>query len=1331
MAKESFQARLDKLKRNRAAQFLLSQQMPELPEVRVWESLGDLPSGYVVKLGRFPCVFFLVYIVLISIVLGAAWRPVRIDADLEQYRTVDATSCWNQAVYLDAARHLRPVVDPDGLGNRSTFTISLYYATKEGTAMQEASAYEIRELEHRLQSLPGWASLCNSSGEEAWFRCSPGESMMNFIWPERSYFTEGNFNHFEMQFNGKSEEMLPTEATLAVLDTNTASSMHVGAFVPESTIDAQYSRQLRSTFSFTAPEDEPWPDAYKQTFEEFVRTELYPELKQLSEESREEVQDGTIWDVKKRVKIFFSGDVLSRHEVADALEQDCRLAIGAMVLTWLLLMFFMRSVFLGTAALATVCLTMPLTHVLVVVPAIGPVSFVCIFLIVGLGTDVLVLSAELFRRSGKEWPDRRSVAYRLGVLFVAVGLKLLPEFLTALSFLVHLASAMRPMREFALFMGASMVVAGLLAVSVFVPLLLINESAFSPFIRKLYPKATRWVLEPVWARLPAQQVAKGLLAVAERGYGDDKAQRPGSIVLVVTGAVTFLLLFPTVLATALSSTGSVLELFPPQHQRREGRPVMEAFGPAEPSTVPFPPEMTACGPDYASLRQLDRGCALQWCEAPLAEEDVVLDANSSFDVDGYTCTCYGRRASTEEEQELASNCSTVDAWAYVSGYDGAAVHGTEFDLEGAWVSYLEAAYDATAMTSTLKRKELPSLVLEHWESGRTDVADLVELPAVSITREDGFDLLVDEDCSYQEMCHCGPRACAAPHGYEPSPVPLVATSRRLTDDTLGQASQEDAAAEVQGSWDGDLRIVFGVKRLEGDFLDSQAQWTWDSRFNPDSAGAQRAMVSICEDFHDSLRVHSASCWILAFRDWLQARGERFPTDRFRDFHTQLEAFLSSNPRWQSQIWLDQDGRMRATAFLVRIMRPSGATAEDILEERDRWNDYVSARNYVAATTAAHAWTTSQYWANAEAEEKALASAWSIAWLAVAATLVAGLIYVRDARFMGLVTLVTLAACANLSFIIFCILGWRLGPWEVLLLTVFFCYFVSPAFRMGREYFSPHVQELQGPRDAYELERESALSLEAGARGLLQEGSVHPDGVGELGQVPESSSQEAVEQEPPVPEIIVTPKASAAAAVGHTTATPSAAASSLAVPAQDEGEVAEGADAETSQLAATPAYSPGFAASAAQALGLPLDLTMTSSKRLADTGDISGIDKSEVVKDGMTLDIASVVCDEEKPDAADEMWHHKVRVQRSLLLVAESVMCMAIKTQLGGIFLAACQLRLFSRLGVVALLFPLLAAPCILLVLPAALLLFGPGGYERDLDVAARWAYKEAKGYCCS
>eukprot|EP00971_Amphidinium_carterae_P009210 181558-Amphidinium_carterae.2 len=34
----------------------------------------------------------------------------------------------------------------------------------------------------------------------------------------------------------------------------------------------------------------------------------------------------------------------------------------------------------------------------------------------------------------------------------------------------------------------------------------------------------------------------------------------------------------------------------------------------------------------------------------------------------------------------------------------------------------------------------------------------------------------------------------------------------------------------------------------------------------------------------------------------------------------------------------------------------------------------------------------------------------------------------------------------------------LQSFKVLLLTVFFCYFASPAFRVGHEYFTPRIQD---------------------------------------------------------------------------------------------------------------------------------------------------------------------------------------------------------------------------------------------------------------------------------
>merc|ERR1712048_1552116 len=205
-------------------------------------------------------------------------------------------------------------------------------------------------------------------------------------------------------------------------------------------------------------------------------------------------------------------------------------------------------------------------------------------------------------------------------------------------------------------------------------------------------------------------------------------------------------------------------------------------------------------------------------------------------------------------------------------------------------------------------------------------------------------------------------------------------------------------------------VVYGITPLNQDFLDGKTEWAFDSKFDPESPWTQRAMLSMCSDAQqqENLNVLSTSCWIFDFRDWLNARGERFPVGRFGDFHSRLGSFMSDNEDASGAMWLNENGQMRATSLRFEVKL--GYSSYYILEDQKLWLEYVDKQNAVAHTTADMAWPTSQSWADAEAYYEALWSAWAIAGLTCAAVVLAGLLYTYDMTLVFTVVVVALLAC---------------------------------------------------------------------------------------------------------------------------------------------------------------------------------------------------------------------------------------------------------------------------------------------------------------------------------
>lgn len=249
----------------------------------------------------------------------------------------------------------------------------------------------------------------------------------------------------------------------------------------------------------------------------------------------------------------------------------------------------------------------------------------------------------------------------------------------------------------------------------------------------------------------------------------------------------------------------------------------------------------------------------------------------------------------------------------------------------------------------------------------------------------------------------------------------------------------------------EVHIVFGVDTSETEWptFAGSPDWSFDSEFQPSSPWAQRAMKSMCSDVPSNLNVLEKQCWILNFRKWRLDQGLKFPTGRFDNFQEELQKFLGWHPHSATAMWFDENNTMRASAFGLKVPARPDVDAHEIMKDRDLWLDYVQRMNSVAQSQARNAFATSQAWADAEAMDLSTRNAWHVVLLAIGVAVFAGLIYTWDAVFILVTIVLSVLACTWLSFFIFCLFGWAVGPWELILLVVFLSYAIEPVFRIGR------------------------------------------------------------------------------------------------------------------------------------------------------------------------------------------------------------------------------------------------------------------------------------------
>jgi len=1222
-----------------------------LPQLSTWENLVALPWLYCEKMGRVPYVFVMVYFVLLSIIIGMPWRTAHVNTNLDLYRSVDAPAARAHHTYLDVLDHQFGNYNSSSLEGRPAYQVNLFYEAKIDHVFSEASLLYIRSLEQELRNLPGWQRLCNESGQEASFRCEPGESLINFAWPMRTDLEERNYDYFHLSFDGRSDERLPVTATLAYLQETDAQSLSL--YLPEQLSDSekQTSTWLRSVASFTAPVGDD--GSYKERFDEFLATELFPKLRDMVDKTAEEQADLSLYENPIPIRLYFRGKELSDYEMKWTLAEDCKLAIGVLILVWLLMAFLARSAFLGLAMFFTLLLAVAVAYAAVVVDEVSMVSFLGIFLVMVLGTDSLLLAVKMWHRAGEYFRGDGRIAERIAVLIVSMAINIAPELLTACAFAVLLASSFLPFREFGFHMVAGIATCSLLAVTFFVPVIVANETIVTPFLQQRAPKVTKWLLEPDWCQWPTKTISKLVLGIIQRG------RRPGCVVVSATAFITVIFLVSTVLVTTISTDVRRLpEILDASHQREVGRVAVEAFPSAQPSVVPAPSETVVCGLDQAATGEVSN-CGLHWCEAPLATE---------FEVSN-DCTCFTKFATTSAELSRSRSCQRVNTTLLLSGV--LREDFTEAEWRTMHADYISRAYSRGVAEWYGSARQVSPLVLEHWESGRTDLDRLVVTAQGLIEHDAELDLFVDDDCHHQGICHCGHRSCGTHPGFVGSDedwllprrlgspetkIPGDGLWRRLTNDSADIVEDEETANSAdEVGWDAEIAVVIGVTQAPrpseyfawtnylSRTLKRDYEWNFDEYFDAALPAAQRDLLRLCTDFPAWLQVHSARCWIVAFKAWLDSRGEVFPLERFADFSDAMQDFLLEFPDWNDDLWIGEDGAVQATRFYIRVTRARGASTKDILAERDAWTGYVFDKNLEATTLANKAWPTAKDWVIAEAEDAALTSAWVVASLALLATFLSGVLLLRDISFTLTVIVVNLVGVCGLAFCFFCIFAWRVGPWEVLLLTLLFCSTCRPAFRMGREYFAAR--------------REARVGEEAQPLAALYDSEDAPE---------EPSSDAGMLQVPKISSV-----------VAHTGSAPPVAARF------------------PSPVAALP-----------RDIALRLDL-----EKGADGCESSFLYLSEEE----LLEVAKALDVQDFSDESLDPYSPEARILRALGVGVDAVLTLAVKLLICGIMLLPCRLALFSRLGCVAVILPFFLVPCNLIVLPAALLFIGPRHWRPDVD----------------
>eukprot|EP00747_Dinoflagellata_sp_TGD_P097427 gnl/TRDRNA2_/TRDRNA2_167136_c0_seq1.p1 gnl/TRDRNA2_/TRDRNA2_167136_c0~~gnl/TRDRNA2_/TRDRNA2_167136_c0_seq1.p1 ORF type:complete len:874 (-),score=122.21 gnl/TRDRNA2_/TRDRNA2_167136_c0_seq1:23-2434(-) len=231
--------------------------------------------------------------------------------------------------------------------------------------------------------------------------------------------------------------------------------------------------------------------------------------------------------------------------------------------------------------------------------------------------------------------------------------------------------------------------------------------------------------------------------------------------------------------------------------------------------------------------------------------------------------------------------------------------------------------------------------------------------------------------------------------------------------------------------------------LLGDFEES---YQFDSDFEPAHPWAQRAMYAMCTNLPKNVEIIQVDCWIAEFRRWLLEKGRRFPE---RDFHEQIVEWFGSNELAGTHLWMVDD-KVRAARVQFDVNVAQGVSAETALLYMNRWDSFVEGRNTMASMTANHAWHTSDLWIRGEAEHAIVSSTVDTFLLSAVCGWLGACALTGDPWLACLVFCVVIGIVAGLVFVMV-VVGWAIGPIEVISIVVFMGYAVTYSLHIVHSY----------------------------------------------------------------------------------------------------------------------------------------------------------------------------------------------------------------------------------------------------------------------------------------
>jgi len=821
-----------------------------------------------------------------------------------------------------------------------------------------------------------------------------------------------------------------------------------------------------------------------RAYGEFVAKELYPLLTAYHN-----------WDApdllqrKQTFQMYFSGTTVSSHDIENALFNDCYLAAGSIVFILVYLTIHTRSLILSLNAIFLSIISIPTAFVVSArisgSPRLTSASFLSLFLIVGLGADVVLVFNSFWNSSENvpilpDGPDTSREHARVKYVYRHAGFACAATTMTtSASFFANLASVLKPLREFGFFMGLCLVAAyGYIFVG-FPAACVLNRR-----FRKFWDRnCSEFSLDSI-----AQDIEEHTGVAIDHfihsiiagqtsllGLFINKILVPARWVIFLTFGLTPLIFL--IWAGSLVEADSQLPaIFPEGHNQNDGKKMAGEFTGLPQDTNPVS-AARVCNVKPVSSQQ--PGCVLNWCYMRSTSQTLGKSETR-------TCSCVPTSQNYQCTTNITSTTATV-ATRFV-GLPIATI-SSSFWRSADWTKHLrEVAAKANTVDVSLaqislgRMFDLNTIVQEHWETGTVHVSSFLEAPKaqLQVNGTGGAAL-----CSVEEVCYCGFPECryfgqsivssALSESYRTAVVVPHKVGRRLL-----QSSSLQPYSTFPGALDPGRRLsggtgvtlVFGIMVVGGSTvlgppLKGPDLWVY-SDFQPESASVQRHVLRACRDAKQdtSLLVTRSECWIIAFRNWLRLRKEMFPVRATR-FTMLLQTFardfiLPSGMVASDLMWFTPEGALRATFidFGTEVSFSSAPTSF-VLRYKTSWNAFVDALNLDAPIGGGTVFHTSRLWIRVEAETAIVQSTMATLFVSAGCGFLGALAFTKDLLLSLIVVLTVTGVTCCLAWFMIILMGWAIGAIEVLGLIVFVGYSITYSLHIAHSY-GEEVRKAKGP-----------------------------------------------------------------------------------------------------------------------------------------------------------------------------------------------------------------------------------------------------------------------------